>query len=153
VVEGRRTNTSFSVLLVEDDPNDAEFLTHAFRKIGCPDALRVAGSVDRATAYLERLGGSAGGASDPFPLLVLLDLKLPGRSGLEFLDWLRKRRETKYLPVVVLTSSTEPRDMISAYERGANSYTVKPLSPNDFVPMMESIIHYWGSLNRIPGQL
>ena len=138
---------------MEDDPNDADFLKHAFRKIGYPDSVRVAESVDQATDYIEKAERNGDGASAAFPHLILLDIKLPGRAGLQLLNWLRQRRETKYVPVVVLTSSTDHRDMIAAYESGANSYTVKPVSMTDFVPMVESIVHYWGTLNRIPSHL
>ena len=149
-LEGRRTTSPFTVLLVEDDANDAEFLKHAFRKIGFPDAVRVADSVNEATQYLEGNGAARDRTTHPLPTLILLDLKLPGKGGLPFLDWLRARPETKFVPVVVLTSSTDRRDMIEAYERGANSYTVKPVSLDEFVPMVQSIAYYWGTLNRIP---
>jgi len=101
----------------------------------------VADSVEKAIHQLENNGS---------PSLILLDLKLPGKGGLLFLDWLRSQPELRFVPVVILTSSTDRRDMIAAYERGANSYTVKPVSLDDFVPMIQAIVHYWSKLNRLP---
>ena len=108
--------------------------------------MHVADSVEEATRFVEMDGS----ATHPLPQLILLDLKLPGKGGLHFLDWLRQRPETRYVPVVILTSSTDQRDIVGAYQRGANSYTVKPVSLDEFVPMVQSIIHYWGTLNRLP---
>jgi len=115
-----------------------------------PDAVRVAETADVATAYIEMAGREGDGRAHPLPKLILLDLKLPGRGGLQFLEWLRQRPETRYLPVVVLTSSTNRDDIVGAYQRGANSYTVKPVSLEDFVPMVGTVVHYWSSLNRLP---
>lgn len=115
-----------------------------------PDAVDVAGTTDEASAYIESAGRQENGDSHPLPGLILLDLKLPGKGGLHFLEWLRARPETRYLPVVILTSSTNRGDILGAYQRGANSYTIKPVSLDEFVPMVRTVVHYWGSLNRLP---
>jgi two-component system response regulator len=115
-----------------------------------PEAVHVAESVDDASRYIETAGSEGNGQSHLLPKLILLDLKLPGKGGLHFLEWLRQRPETRYLPVVILTSSTNQNDIIGAYQRGANSYTIKPVSLDDFVPMVRTVVHYWGSLNRLP---
>lgn len=130
------------ILLVEDDPDDVFFLQEAFKKAGLAGALRVARDGEEAVAYL--LG------KDPRPSLVLLDLKLPRRSGLEVLEWRRGEPGMTAIPVVVLTSSVSETDVRRAYELGANAYLVKPIESAAQAEMVEALRRFWLGLNRLP---
>lgn len=116
-----------TILLVEDDSNDVLLLQRAFRRAGLTHALQVVSDGDQAVAYLGGDGQFADRTKHPLPALILLDLKLPRRSGLEVLEWLRNQPpEIKSLPVIVLTSSRLSEDVDRAYGLGANSYMAKP---------------------------
>ncbi len=138
------------VLLVEDDPNDVFLVRRAFSKASIPHPLEVVTDGDAAVAYL----GGAPPFEDParfrHPFLILLDLKLPKRSGLEVLEWLRGQAVLKRIPVVVLTSSAQAPDVNQAYELGANSYLVKPVEFAELLEMMRTVQRYWGGLNMRP---
>ncbi len=128
------------VLLVEDNNDDAELIARAFRKAGLPVILERVADGDAA---VERLNG--GPVS-----LVLLDLKLPLRSGFEVLGWMRGQAEAavRRIPVVVLTSSDQESDVRQAYDLGANSYLVKPVGAPALLDMARSLDGYWLRLNR-----
>jgi CheY-like chemotaxis protein len=132
------------VLLVEDEEDDAELIARAFRRAGIANPLERAVDGDAAVA---RLG-------DPVrlpPALVLLDLKLPRRSGFEVLEWLRAGgggEAVRRVPVVVLTSSDQERDVRRAYDLGANSYLVKPVGAPALLEMARNLDGYWLRLNR-----
>ena len=144
------TKDGFTVLLVEDDPDDVFFLRDAFKKTGMADALRVVRDGEEAVAYLLGLAAYADRTLHPLPALVLLDLKLPRKSGLEVLEWRRGRPELMRIPVIVLTSSQSEDDMNKAYEFGANSYLVKPISSDAQLDMVKAIQGYWTALNKVP---
>jgi CheY-like chemotaxis protein len=137
-----------TILLVEDDPNDVFLLQRAFRKAGFEHPVQAVGDGEEAVAYLTGAGSYADRAQFPLPLLVLLDLKLPRKSGLEVLAWLREQPALRRLPVVVLTSSREPADVNRAYDLGANSYLVKPLGFEALLDMVKSLNFYWLTLNE-----
>src|SRR5581483_1794343 len=99
----------------------------AFAKANVPNPLIIVGDGDAAIAYLAGVDGYADRTRFPLPALVLLDLKLPRRSGLEVLEWIRKQPGVRRIPVVVLTSSRQRPDVDCAYDLGANSYLVKPV--------------------------
>lgn len=141
----------FTVLLVEDDPDDVFFIRNAFERAGIADAPRVARDGEEASAYLLGQGAFSDRRLNPAPSLVLLDLKLPRLSGLEFLAW-RARQEARLrsIPVVVLTSSQSPEDLAKAYELGANSYLVKPLESAAQLEMVKTLHRYWSGLNKLP---
>lgn len=132
-----------TILLVEDDDNDVLLLRRAMRAAGMANPVRVVASGDAALAYLEGAGEFADRALHPLPVLVLLDLKLPGRSGHEVLHWLRGQPGLRRLPVVVLTSSGEPDDVNRAFDLGANSYLVKPGSADALREMVRTLDAYW----------
>lgn len=138
------------VLLVEDDYNDVLLIKRAFRQAKVEPPMSIVNDGDKAVAYLSRQGKYADCQQYPFPLLILLDLKLPRRSGLEVLAWIRQQPELKRLLVVVLTSSQENSDLAKAYDLGANSYLVKPVNFNDFVSLIKLIDAYWLKLNQKP---
>lgn len=129
-----------TVLLVEDDPNDQLLLKRAFRKAGIAATIQVAEHGDAAIAAL-----AAGGTP---PTIVILDLKLPRRSGFEVLAWLRDHEQLRRVPVIVFTSSGEATDVQRAYDLGANSYLVKPANSEELQALVASLTHYWFNLNQ-----
>ncbi len=139
-----------TILLVEDDPNDVILIDRAFKNAHIANPIRVVEDGEKAIAYLESLAGQGEGKDSSMPVLVLLDLKLPRKSGLEVLEWLRAQPHLKLLPVVVLTSSRESTDINKAYDIGANSYLVKSGSYEDLMQMVESLNMYWLILNEPP---
>lgn len=141
-------NSHGTILLVEDDANDFFLIQRAFRKANLANPLQVVGDGEEAVSYLLGEGHYADRSKYPLPVLLLLDLKLPRRSGLEVLSWLREQPVLKRLPVVVLTSSKEPADINRAYDLGANSYLVKPLGFDALLDMVESLNLYWLVLNE-----
>jgi CheY-like chemotaxis protein len=113
------------ILLVEDDPNDALLMRRAFRKLNLENGLHILTDGEEAVAYLGGARRYADRARYPFPRTVVLDLKLPRRSGLEVLEWIRGNPVTRDLPVYILSSSEEKRDMARARQLGIQAYLVK----------------------------
>jgi CheY-like chemotaxis protein len=150
VREAKVPERAETILLVEDDENDVLLIQRAFRKAGIGNPLRVLGDGDVAVAYLGGEGLYADRLEWPLPGLLLLDLKLPRRSGLEVLAWLRQQPGIGRLVTVVLTSSRESADVNRAYELGANSYLVKPVLLDDLVQMVKTLDLYWLMINEKP---
>jgi two-component system, response regulator len=137
------------ILLVEDNPNDAELTLRALKKSKILNTVVVARDGVEALDYLFARGAHANRAPMTMPQLILLDLKLPKIDGLEVLKAIRLDERTKLLPVVILTSSLEEQDLIQGYSLGANSYVRKPV---DFVQFMEAVRQlglFWLVLNEI----
>jgi two-component system response regulator len=137
------------ILLVEDSDADAELITRALRKsnvvnpvVRLRDGVEALDFVFRQGAYSQRRGGQ--------PRLVLLDLKMPRVGGIEVLRRLKGDERTKTIPVVVLTSSAEERDVGESYKLGVNSYLVKPVEFSAFTAVITQAGLYWAVLNRIP---
>jgi CheY-like chemotaxis protein len=139
-----------SILLVEDDPSDIFLVRRAFQKAQASCQINVAKDGEEAIAYLSGTGQYSDRERYPLPIFVLLDLKLPRRSGFEVLDWLRQQPALKRLPVVILTSSRELGDINKAYDRGANSYLVKVADPTSMADLTRLIDRYWMALNEKP---
>jgi CheY-like chemotaxis protein len=131
------------ILLVEDNPDDVRLLQRALRKARLVNPVEVAEDGEQAIAYLQGDGPYADRVRYPLPVLVLLDLKLPRRSGLEVLAWIREQPGLRRMRVVVLTSSRQAADINRAHELGANSYLVKPGTPEALVEMVKVIDAYW----------
>ncbi|MBW4507761.1 MAG: response regulator [Scytonematopsis contorta HA4267-MV1] len=142
--------TVHTILLVEDDPNEIFLTQRAFRKANINVSLQVIYDGDSAIAYLAGTEKYADRSLYPLPNLILLDLKLPCRSGHEILAWLRQHPQLKILPVVIFTSSREPGDVNLAYELGANSYLVKPSGLRALSKMVETLSLYWLVDNEPP---
>lgn len=138
------------ILLVEDNADDVLLVKRAFRKAQIANPIHVASDGDAAVAYLAGQGSFADRAKYPMPILILLDLKLPRRSGAEVLAWLREQPIVKRIPVVILTSSREKRDVEQLYDLGANSYLVKPVEFDDLLAMMRTLNMYWLMTNQSP---
>lgn len=142
--------TDQPILLVEDDENDVMLLQRAFRRAAIINPLQVVRHGDDAVAYLEGTGEFADRRLHPLPVLMLLDLKLPRRTGLEVLQWVKERDGVKKIPIIVLTSSKNDDDVNRAYELGANSYVVKPVSFETLLELVKSLELYWLVLNERP---
>ena len=139
-----------TILLFEDEPGDVLLIRRACRRADLASPLQVVGDGEAAVAYLAGQDAYADRQQYPLPALVLLDLKLPRKSGLEVLAWLRAQPALKRLPVVVLTSSRERGDVDHAYELGANSYLVKPVGFDTLLEMIQTLGLYWLVLNERP---
>ena len=138
------------ILLVEDSPDDVALVRRAFRRAAIDTPLVPVSDGDSAVAYLEGTGAYRDRGRHPLPRLVLLDLKLPRRSGLEVLQWMRAQPALQSLVVVILTSSRESVDLQQAYASGANSFLVKPVDFDDLLEMMKTLDLYWMHLNQAP---
>jgi CheY-like chemotaxis protein len=131
------------VLVVEDDADIVVLLREAFTECGLRPPILEAADGDAALAYLEGVDPYQDRSLYPLPTLVLLDLKLPGRDGLEILEWIRAHERFRQLPVVVLTSSASNQDMERAYSSGANSYLVKPPTFGEITAMVQMLSTFW----------
>lgn len=135
------------ILLVEDNPDDVDLTIRAFRKSGMSHRVIVARDGVEALDYLL---GAVERANAEMPHLVLLDLKLPRLDGLQVLERVRSHPATRCLPVVILTSSTEERDLLNSYALGANSYVRKPVDFDQCVRALQQIGTYWVLMNQAP---
>lgn len=131
------------ILLVEDNEDDVFLTEMALKSAGVINQMRVVRHGQEAVDYLSGAGQFANREQFPFPGLVLLDLKLPYRSGLEVLAWLREQASLPATTVVVLTSSNEPKDLNLAYELGAKTYLVKPPTPQMIYDIVNSLKLDW----------
>ena len=141
---------SAPVLLIEGNPDDVLLIRRAFHKADPRSQIHHAADGDEAVAYLSGQGGFADRSQHPLPVLVLLDLKLPKRSGHEVLEWLRAQEGLRRLPVAILTSSQEPVDVKRAYDLGANAYLLKPLEFEALLELVSALNLFWLILNETP---
>ena len=135
------------ILYAEDEENDVLFLRLAFRDAGIANPLRVVNDGQQAIDYLSGWGPFSDRDLYPLPVLVLLDMKMPGKSGLEVLKWIRMTPVVCVLPVIMLTSSSTESDIHRAYIQGANGYLSKPGNPEQLLAMVKSIKDYWLNQN------
>jgi len=141
-------NSRKTILLVEDNANDEYLTLRALKKYNVANDVVVAHDGVEATDYLFGAGTHAGRDTRELPLVVLLDLKLPRVDGLEVLRRVRSDERTKLLPVVILTSSNEERDVINGYKLGTNSYVQKPVDFGAFMDAVGQLGLYWMMLNQ-----
>lgn len=137
------TSPSFDVLLVEDNPGDVRLVREAFREVGFDADLYVTSDGVEAMAFLNE-------EETPSPDVVLLDLNLPRKDGLDVLADIKGDPARKRLPVLMLTSSTAAEDVQRCYEHHANAYLTKPIDPGEFVRMIESVAEFWTRRVRLP---
>ncbi|MEG4005673.1 response regulator [Microcoleus sp. Pol11C1] len=143
-----------TILLVEDNPVDILLMQRAFRnETFANTSLQIVRDGDAAVFYLNGDGEYSDRDRYPLPAIILLDLKLPRRSGHEVLVWLKQQPELKRLPVVMLTSSSQTLDVKRAYDLGVNSYLVKPIGFASLVEMMQSFSQYWLNYTELPEPL
>ena len=138
-----------AILLVEDDPDDVDLTRRAFARHDVRNPLVVARDGVEALDHLFRMGSHAE-VEPSLPALVLLDVKLPRIDGLEVLRRIKADDTMRCVPVVMLTSSREPRDISSSYRLGANSYVHKPVDSDEFDNVARSLSHYWLVINQPP---
>lgn len=139
-------NSLRAILLVEDNPDDERLTTRALQRGKIANEVLIARNGEEALSLLF--------ASDALPSVVLLDLKLPKIDGLEVLRRIRANEKTRLLPVVILTSSSEDRDIVESYSLGANSYVRKPVEFDQFAEAVRQLGLYWALINEpLPGDL
>ncbi len=139
-----------TLLLVEDNPDDEMLTIRALKKHNLANEIVVARDGQEALDYLFREGEYAGTPLAEYPQVILLDLKLPKVDGLQVLERIRADARTRHIPVVVLTSSNEERDLVRSYDLGANSYVRKPVDFEQFVEAARQLGLYWLVLNEVP---
>lgn len=138
------------LLLADDDADEAFLVVRAFRDAGVANPVVVVPDGEAAIRYLEGRGEYADRLAHPWPALLMLDQKLPGRSGLEVLEWIRNGSGAPTLPVLVLSASTYDSDVQAAYLVGANGYLVKPATYEETVAMARAVHAFWLAFNRAP---
>jgi two-component system, response regulator len=138
------------ILLVEDNSSDAMLTTRALEKCKLANCIHLVRDGEEALDFLFRRGKFASRSPDTVPQLVLLDLKLPKVDGIEVLRELKGDARTRSIPVVVLTTSKEERDLIQTYELGVNSYIQKPVNFSEFQEVVRQLGMYWLLLNSRP---
>lgn len=139
-----------TILLVEDNPKDEMLTLRALKKCNVANEIFIVRDGAEALDYLFANGEHAGREVEDLPAVVLLDLKLPKIDGLEVLRRVREDARTRLLPIVILTSSDEEKDMIAGYELGANSYVQKPVSFAEFSRAVADLGRYWLITNEPP---
>ncbi len=144
------TSDAVEILLVEDNPSDLELALRALKEHKLCNNVHVARDGAEALDFIFCRGPYADRRLDELPRVILLDLKLPLIDGLEVLRQIRGDARTRNVPVVVLTSSTEDRDVVDSYALGVNSYIAKPVDFDQFSDAMRTIGMYWLLLNRPP---
>ena len=143
-----KDHTKIEVVFVEDNPRDAEMTLRALRKRNLANQVVVLKDGQEALDWVFGAGAYAGRDPRDHPKVMLLDLKLPKVDGLEVLRALRSDERTRLMPVVVITSSREERDVIESYKLGANSYVVKPVEFENFSAAVAELGHYWLLVNQ-----
>jgi two-component system response regulator len=138
------------ILLVEDNPDDVELTLRAFKKNNILNRVIIAKDGVEALDFLFGTGTYAGRELKDLPVVILLDLKLPKIDGMEVLKTIRQDNRTKLIPVVILTSSAEEKDVVSGYSLGANGYVRKPVEFSQFVEAMRHLGLYWLLWNEPP---
>lgn len=138
------------ILLVEDNHDDEELMIYAFKESKIANRIDVVRDGPEALDYLLVRGKYAGLPNHTLPAVVLLDINLPKIDGLEVLRQVRSNRESRHLPVVMLTSSRQQEDMLQSYDLGANSFVRKPVEFDAFVDAVRNLQVYWLILNEVP---
>jgi len=144
------TTNEVEILLVEDNPNDVELTLRALKKHNLANKVHVVKDGAEALEYIFATGNYNKRNMEDHPKVILLDLKLPKVDGLEVLRRIKSDERTKVIPVVVLTSSKEERDLVESYKLGANSYITKPVDFESFVKAVTELGLYWLLLNQPP---
>lgn len=138
------------ILLVEDDPDDAEMAVRALKKDNLANKIKIIEDGEEALEFIFSKGKYKDKPVWPYPKIILLDIKLPKVSGLEVLKAIKEDEKTKIIPVVVMTSSKEEKDIVESYKLGVNSYIVKPVDFDKFISAVRDMGLYWLLLNQQP---
>lgn len=142
------TTTDGTILLVEDNEDDVFLMKRALKDAEVRNPLQIAEDGQQAIDYLSGAGKYADRKTYPLPAVVFLDLKLPFKTGHEVLQWIRDHAEFETLIVIILSSSNEPNDLRTCYSLGANSYLVKPPTPEELRKLTKAFHNYWLEFNR-----
>jgi CheY-like chemotaxis protein len=145
-----RAERDVEILLVEDNPNDVELILHVFRWCNLSEQVHVAWDGEEALDFIFGTGAYTGRETQYMPKVILLDLKLPKIDGIEVLRRIKENASTRTIPVVVLTSSKEERDVVESYNLGVNSYIVKPVKFDEFANVIRDLGLYWRFVNVPP---
>jgi CheY-like chemotaxis protein len=145
------TPKGFVPLVIEDNPDQAFLMLRAFQQADVFAPLPILRSGEEAIEYLSGRGAFEKIRRLPFPSIVLLDVELPGKSGLEILEWIRQQPKFSSLPVVMLSAAMDAGSVKRAYELGANSYLAKPSGFEALVDVILNLKRYWGTMNEAPG--
>jgi two-component system, response regulator len=144
------TANGIQILLVEDNPADVELTLHALRENKLANSIQVVRDGEEALDFLFCRGGFQNRSYESLPRMILLDLKLPKVDGLEVLRAIKEDPRTRAIPVVILTSSKEDRDLINGYQLGVNSYIQKPVDFTQFRDTVRQLGLYWLVVNAVP---
>jgi two-component system response regulator len=144
------TANGIQILLVEDNPADVELTLHALRESKLANSIQVVRDGEEALDFLFCRGGFQNRSYDSLPRMILLDLKLPKVDGLEVLRAIKEDPRTRSIPVVILTSSKQDRDLINGYQLGVNSYIQKPVDFVQFRDTVRQLGLYWLVVNAVP---
>lgn len=142
--------TDADILLVEDNPTDAELTIRALRKNNLANKLHWVKDGAEALDYIFARGSYSERDPNNLPKLILLDLRMPKVDGLEVLQEIKRNESTSRIPVVVLTSSKEDRDIVESYKLGVNSYVSKPVEFDEFINAVSTLGFYWMIINQPP---
>lgn len=138
------------ILLVEDSPEDYEATVRAFKRSGLKNPIVRCDDGDSALEYLFRRGQYSDPEKSPRPGVILLDLNLPGTDGREVLQEIKRHEQLRHIPIIVLTTSTDERDVDACYQAGANSYIQKPVDMDGFIRAIERLNGYWFEVVVLP---
>lgn len=137
------------LLVAEDNPDDAILLRRALSKAGIPSRLKIVTDGEEMLLYLQAKGAYSDRRANPMPSLIILDLKMPRRNGLEVLAWIAENRDLAVVPTIVLSASNLENDVRSAYHLGANTYFVKPTNFEELVDTMRMVESYWNRATKV----
>jgi two-component system response regulator len=143
-------NNAIEILLVEDNPADLELTMHALAKHNLANKIHAVRDGEEALDFLFCRGAYSSRCIDSPPKVVLLDLKLPKVDGLEVLQAIKSDSRTKAIPVVIMTSSSQQRDVVEGYKLGVNSYIQKPINFVEFQEVIKKLGYYWLVVNKPP---
>ena len=138
-----------TILIVEDEPHDIEFLVRAFQRSGLKNPVQSVSNGEEAIAYLSGSGKYADRIAHPFPRIVMTDLKMPQMGGLELLRWMHGNPRCRIVPTIVFTSSTSQADVDAAFDYGACGFMVKPVAFDELESMVKTMVDYW-RLSLVP---
>ena len=142
-------NNNDLVLVAEDNPDDAILLRRALDKAGINARVKIVADGEEMLLYLQGLGAYANRTTCPVPSLIILDLKMPRKNGLEVLQWMNENPEVAVVPTIVLSASNLEADVRAAYNLGANTYFVKPTTFEELVDTMRMVERYWKKASKV----
>ena len=141
--------TTELVLVAEDNPDDALLLRRALDKAGIIARVKIVADGEEMLLYLQGRGAYANRSASPLPSLIILDLKMPRKSGLEVLEWINENPDVAVVPTIVLSASNLEKDVRAAYNLGANTYFVKPTTFEELVETMRMVEKYWKKAMKV----